>query len=280
MREISKSGSPPERIEAIEANMFDFWRLIGRSPQVDLYDGPDMIRLTCDVPTLYLNNVLRVQLSPGNIDTEIKKTLSHFKLKGLPVRWMMSPSTQPADLGDHLEAHGLVHVTDFPGMAVQLTELNEVLRTPIDFSIEHVRDEQTLKQMVDTFAIGYEIPDPVRNLFFDIFSNLGFELPLRHYLGWYEEKPVGCSSLFLSSVVAGIYGVATVQEARGLGVGTALTLLPLLEARELGYRIGVLGSTEMGLGVYRRLGFREYFKFVIYIGNHEPAQTELDGNSG
>lgn len=40
------------------------------------------------------------------------------------------------------------------------------------------------------------------------------------------------------------------------GIGGAITLQPLLEARALGYRHAVLFSTEMGIRVYQRLGFR------------------------
>jgi predicted GNAT family acetyltransferase len=58
--------------------------------------------------------------------------------------------------------------------------------------------------------------------------------------------------------------VATLPEARGKGIGAVLTLGPLLDAREMGYRIGILQSSEMGFNVYKKLGFRhlcqiEYF---------------------
>lgn len=45
-------------------------------------------------------------------------------------------------------------------------------------------------------------------------------------------------------------------QARGQGIGGAITLKPLLEARDEGYRYGVLFSTEMGQSVYERIGFR------------------------
>jgi GNAT superfamily N-acetyltransferase len=272
LSKIVEDLSPPPLIEAIETNMFDFWLQFGRSPQVELYDGPDMIRLICNIPSPFCNNVLRAQLTYDDIDSRIEETLSHFKSRGLPIRWMTSPSTRPVNLGDYLEAHGLNYVADYPGMAIHLVELNEDLTAPSDLRIEYVEDVKTLEQFVRVFIIGYGVPVSFGDLLFNIFSTLGFNLPLRHYIGLLKGEPVACSSLLLSSGVAGIYLVATVQEARGQGIGSALTLAPLCEARALGYRIGILGSTEKGLGVYRRLGFREYFKFGIYISSSETIQ--------
>jgi ribosomal protein S18 acetylase RimI-like enzyme len=265
MSDIVQDLSPPRLVEAIEANMFGFWIQIGQSPRMELYDGPDMIRMIGDVPSPFCNNILRAQLAPDDIDERIEAALTPFKSLNLPMRWWISPSTRPADLGKYLEAHGLTHLQGFPGMAVDLLALNETWTTPADLRIEIVEDMKTLEKWTHAFTIGYEIPVSVGNFLFDSLVHLGFELPWRHYLGWLAGEPVACSSLLLSAGVAGIFAVATVPEARGSGLGTALTLAPLRDARDMGYRIGVLGSSEKGLGVYQRIGFQEYFKFNFYL---------------
>ena len=69
---------------------------------------------------------------------------------------------------------------------------------------------------------------------------------------------------------------AAFKKARRLGVGAAITLAPLIEARGRGYRVSVLTATAMGVNIYRRLGFREYCPFVTYAWA-EDERWCLDG---
>jgi hypothetical protein len=61
--------------------------------------------------------------------------------------------------------------------------------------------------------------------------------------------------LFLDDGLAGIYSVATLQDERGKGIGGYATAQPLRAAHALGYRVGVLQSSEAGHSVYLGLGF-------------------------
>ncbi len=72
------------------------------------------------------------------------------------------------------------------------------------------------------------------------------------------------ATLFLGAGVAGVYFVFTVEGARRRGIGAAVTVAALRGARRLGYGLGVLGSSEIGYGVYRRLGFAERCRIGLY----------------
>jgi predicted acetyltransferase len=76
--------------------------------------------------------------------------------------------------------------------------------------------------------------------------------------------------------VAGIYNVGTVPEARGKGIGAAMTLAPLLEARARGYRIAILHASDFGYNVYRRLGFQEYCKMHIFAWMGGPPGEQAN----
>jgi len=69
----------------------------------------------------------------------------------------------------------------------------------------------------------------------------------------------------LHAGVAGIFAVSTLPEARGRGIGTALTVAPLVDAREAGYRVGTLQASDMGYPIYRKLGFQDVCQYNLYI---------------
>lgn len=271
MRGILKDFSPPALIIAIEANQFELWRILAQMLQVELHHEPDMIWFSTDIPFYLCNLVGRTQFDSNDIDARIDVTLARFKSRGMPMSWWTGPATRPTDLGKYLEAHGLTHIEDYPGMAADLLKLNVDLSVPLGLTIERVEDVEGLEKWIHPFTIGIGYPDYFAKIIFDSTAALGFglHLPMRDYVGLLKGEPVACSTLILGSGVAGIYNVATVPEARGQGIGTAMTLAPLREARTLGYRVAILQSSQIGLGVYRRLGFKEYCKIGMYMWTGE-----------
>jgi GNAT superfamily N-acetyltransferase len=161
-------------------------------------------------------------------------------------------------------------------MAVDLLALNESLPQPTGLVIEPVVDAETLEQFCHIAVIGFGFPASMESAFRELWASVGVgpELPLRHYLGWLDGKPVATSSLILGAGVAGIYIVATVPEVRRKGIGAAMTLLACHEARALGFRVAVLEASEMGYGVYQKVGFREYCKASFYVWKSDTEQDE------
>jgi len=143
---------------------------------------------------------------------------------------------------------------------------NESLPVTPDLLIELVENQETLKLWCQVFVTGFEMPGFTIEHFYEWFLSLGFgaKSPVRNYLGWLKGKPVATSTLFTGAGVAGIYCVANLPEARRQGIGAAMTLQPLKEARQAGYRIGILQASQMGFSVYQKIGFKEYCKIKLY----------------
>lgn len=54
-----------------------------------------------------------------------------------------------------------------------------------------------------------------------------------------------------------------------------MTLVPLREARDRGYHVGVIHASPMGRGVYQRIGFKQYCNIGIYQWPGETTQANL-----
>jgi GNAT superfamily N-acetyltransferase len=108
---------------------------------------------------------------------------------------------------------------------------------------------------------------------FKMFERL-IELPeVMLYIGRIGEKAVGSSMLFLGAGVAGFYQVQVLPEYRRRGIGTALTVVPMRDARQAGYSYAVLQASTMGEPVYLRIGFESYFHYAFY---HPVGYTYSD----
>jgi len=255
-------------IEAIEKSWFDTFAYWGSAPSREVYEDKYLKRVTLFAPErAQFNCVHLAQFTPENVHVKIDETVEYFKSRKLPLQWSVGPSTRPIDLGEHLQAHGFTHVSgDTPGMAVELESMNEDFPEPPGFTIERVKDVETLKDWMQAATEGFGLKQSSSEVLFDIESKLGFgeQLPRHSYVGYLNGKPVANSLLLMTSGVAGLFAVSTIPEARRKGIGTLISLAPLKEARDRGYRVGVLHSSEMGYGVYRRLGFEDYCKIGLY----------------
>ena len=133
--------------------------------------------------------------------------------------------------------------------------------------VEPVADGDALQTWCEVMCASFELPRVFAEGWYDSWRSLGFSppAPFRHYLGFVDEEPVATSTVIFGAGVAGIYNVGTQAAVRGHGIGTALTLAPLLEARELGFRVAITHASEMAVDMYRHLGFREYCSIGQYV---------------
>ncbi|NIM96027.1 MAG: N-acetyltransferase [Anaerolineales bacterium] len=267
MSEILQDLSVPALVTAIEENWFEHFRLFRYWSQAEVHDGPDLLWTISDIPFIYFNGVLRAQLVPEDVDATIEAATTRCRSRNVPLLWLIGPATRPANLGEYLEAHGVTYAWDSIGMAADLLELNEDLPAPTGLTIELASDVETLREWSHVVCGVFEWPKFVEDAWVDFFVSVSLEarLPVHCYLGWLDGEAVATSYVILAAGVAGIYGVVTVPEARRHGIGAAIVLAPLREARALGYRVGILHASEMGFSVYHRIGFREYCKIGNYI---------------
>lgn len=258
--------SVPALIWAIEENRFERFRLFRYWSRAEVHDDPEMLWVLTDLPFGLFNSVLRAQLAPEVLDAAIEAAIARCASRNVPMFWWTGPSTRPANLGAVLEAHGFTKLEESPGMAADLWAMDVVAQVPDGLVVEGVETKEALKQWYRVFHRACGLPAAAEEAWLDSFASIGFgaSRTVQFYLGRLDGQPVATSFLILGGGVAGIYGVGTIPEVRGQGIGTALTRAPLYRAREQGYRVGVLVSSDMGFSVYQKIGFRQYCAVGLY----------------
>jgi GNAT superfamily N-acetyltransferase len=82
------------------------------------------------------------------------------------------------------------------------------------------------------------------------------------WLGEMDGVPVATAMAVHTGDVVGIYNVQVREEARGRGLGRAMTLAAIEAGRARGATVASLQSSELGLPVYRRLGFETRYWYL------------------
>ena len=241
-------------------------------PATETHDAYFLFQSKVDYP---LTNA--VWVLDGNADfpdSKIKEVIDSFKKRNYAQTWWLGEHSTPANVENALTKLGLTRIeADVPMMAADLTQMDfselGVLSETKGLRVKRVSTEEELTKWLTVIHEVYQYPEAYIDALHYIFTIMMKDdrsALAQNFLAEIDGIPVGASSLSLCEGLAGLYYVCTKKESRGQGVGTAVTLAPMKEARERGYEVGILGASELGFGVYQRVGFKEYFKLQIYSG--------------
>jgi GNAT superfamily N-acetyltransferase len=272
MKNILTELSGTELVKsAIKANWEAYHYCLAQSPNVELSIGRYLTWLMTDLPDHFMNLVVCNQLPPEGVDDMVESTLSQFRSMDIKrLSWMTQIDVPSVEINKSLLAHGLKFRESFATeMAIDLSRLPEDQPIRPGLRIIPVDNGYTLRQWIHTASIGFRISETFEQIWHDFFVDVVSNPQYRTYLALLDGRPVGTSQLFISEGVVGIYNVTCIPEMRGQGIGSAITLAPLFEAREMGYQIGVLQASKQGYNVYRRLGFQDFGKLSLYLWEND-----------
>ncbi len=259
MTEILTHATDAELAAAIEDNLFALFRATTQLPGSELVEDEQFSYHDTPLPSPIFKGVWRAKLAPDQTDTAIEQMITHYQARNSPLAgWWFNDQPQPPDLVERLLAHGFELSYIALGMALDLNYADAAYRVPEGLEIVEATDEQTLNDWATTLYHAYdeEFPLASARVFPDATLTLGADCPWRAYIGYWNGQPAATNLVFVGGGVAGLFCVGTIPGLRGKGIGAAITLKPLLDARALGYHYGVLFASEMGIPMYRKIGFR------------------------
>jgi GNAT superfamily N-acetyltransferase len=276
MDEILHEANPDRLIIANEENLAAFLPVFAKLGEFHVNNPPGVKRSITDLPMALFNSIMDARLEPAQVEPAVQVIIEDARCRKVPVIWWVGPSTQPSDLGERLEELGFLHDEEVPAMGVDLLQINELTPVVPGLVVEPARADDSWEVWCQVMAVGFDVPAP-HDLFIkswqDLMRQADPETTLA-FTGFLYGEPVATSLLFMAAGVAGIYSVSTVPAARRKGIAARMTLQPLLYARHLGYRVGILQSSKMGLHVYTSLGFAECCRINMYAWHPEKDSTE------
>lgn len=257
----------PEIADALERNQWEFIRGFAAVPGVEVVDDGRSLRVATGVPSPLFNPVLRATVAQEEVGALIDEAREWYRQRRLPWSWYAGPASGPAAVGPELERRGFAKVTEPPGMAADLTQLEE-LDPALPVVVERVLDREAVDAWFSVFGPAFDLSRAAASAFRDLIiaGGLDDDAPMRNYIGYVGSEPVATGSLVPAAGVGGIYNIATRASRRGRGIGRAITWSLMREAADMGYQVAILWSTAAGLPVYRRLGFVERIRVPTYLG--------------
>jgi GNAT superfamily N-acetyltransferase len=255
-----------ELLPALDANMAAYWAPYGRGAGCILHETPGAVWFYTGVPHPLFNGVISARCAPDEVDAVRGALQAQIAARGAPALWWVGPLSKPDNLGALLEQAGLQPAGQAPGMAIELAALPDA-EAIAGVSIERIDGAAKQGLWARIAAIGTGFSDTAAAALERIEASLGDpQYRAQHrYVGMLNGTPVAASALVLEAGVAGIYAVATLPAARNKGIGRFMTLYPLLEARQLGYRVGILQASSMGYPIYKKMGFADMCMYGLYM---------------
>jgi ribosomal protein S18 acetylase RimI-like enzyme len=256
-------------MDALARESTEYWTsLRGGS----VHDDGDLVRYVTDDDVAWASGVFATALTTDLADQRITHTTAFFAARGRPWTWWVEPSTHPPDLAARLASRGFRVGTRIPRLWAALDRLDRSAIGVPGLEIRRVGDAASESAWLHAMAAGFDQDDrQVRALErMCRVAGTGPRGPWIRLAGSLDGAPVASSGVILLGGLASVINVSTVPSARRRGIGRAMTLAACEAAFEGGFRIAVLGTSDMARGIYERLGFREVGVSVGFVPEGSP----------
>lgn len=264
---ILNTANSAELAEAADANMVIHGGWAPQhTPGMRFSSEPNLTLIDSGLPCDTFNIICRARLTTAGASQYIHQAIDYFRTVGRPFAWWVGPADQPENLGDLLVAAGLVPAESELAMAADLATLPPGAQAPADLVIRRVQTSAELADFATVVSANWTPPDRDVVRFYKQTAStlLAAACPQWLYVGYLHNQPVAAAEGVVGGGVIGLYNICTKADYRRRGVGAALTLQPLLDARRQGLATGVLQAAAAGVGIYQRLGFASFGDITEY----------------
>ncbi|PKR85461.1 GNAT family N-acetyltransferase [Heyndrickxia camelliae] len=255
-------------ILAIEAEQYDFEPTL-RIPGLQEVRNEELIlRLSEGSSSVFANKVVR-SVFTSNPEEKIRKVIDFYESKQKSFAWWVGPKSQPYDLSLRLKSKGFTLEDEYVGLATSVQQAPS-----FESSQWTVREALTEPELRNHVAINAEVWGmDLTSVEAAIRERMSYiSLPGRRggYIVAYNNEglPIGNGTFRISSDGQTMYliGSAVLPEYRNKGVYHSLLQYRINKSKEEGCQLltvqARIGTSEP---ILRRLGFKEYCKFEMFV---------------
>jgi GNAT superfamily N-acetyltransferase len=249
----------PSHLERTAAFMPAAWRRRVAACGGQVHDADGLAVCLTGVPLAPFNPTL-IERLPADPDVAVAKAEAHYDGTGVSLGIDLEPSLH-GPLRDAAHRAGLTMVESRPGMALAVTDV-PALPPPPGVEVFRVQDPALLDEVVEVDAAAFGGDAATTRLFL---PDAVLEDPTqRVYAARVGGRLVSVGESTMLDGVVGVFGIATVPAYRRRGIGAAVTAY-LLADRAGEADLAVLDASDLGLGVYERLGFRTTSTWEVWV---------------
>lgn len=209
-------------------------------------------------------------LDPGEL---LERAQAFFapRKRGFAV-WARDQATADRDLIDAAKATGLQEVYAMPEMVLDRRAEEHAL--PANAQLRRVisaGDAADYWQVAAGAYVSIGFPPEIFAFYEDHEGLVAGNAAT--FIADLDGRPAAIAMTIVSHGVAGIYWVGTSDDARGRGLGWAVTATAVNAGFDMGAEIASLQASPMGESLYRRMGFETIFDYKLLMCPPPPPEA-------
>jgi ribosomal protein S18 acetylase RimI-like enzyme len=252
------SHSPEYYLDCVEQGIQLYWRKLGKARNMVTCCGD--IEYVMPSPRGGPERVYRLRLSPDTVERRVDEIISGIRAGEIPNGLLLGPGTTPADLAGILARKGFHIDASDPCMALDLADFHWSETPPASTQICHISAEGQVSEwarVVNLGMFGFELVSAEK------FNDVYHLVNTRFFLAYHDGAPASAAMTIRAGGVATLEFVATLEEHRRKGLGTAVTAAAMCDLRSLGVQTVTLRAEPDGVNIYKKVGFRVICQRVV-----------------
>lgn len=253
--------APDEAPERIEANMRSLWAFAGHGPDRTYHDDGHLTWVSSG-SYAWPNLIFQPRLTGVDLDPYLAEVCGRIRAGQMPRLWVRGHDEGPPGLYERLVEHGFREVGRRPTLALDLTGFRAELEPLPGLAVAPVGSPADLDAWLSIVSGSFV---GGRDMGRAVFAEHLLPSPrCRLYLARLGGEAVGTALMWCDAGVAGLHLVGVPESWRRRGIAARVTAHALREGAALGYKVATLKASPLGENIYRRLGFQDYSRLILY----------------